>query len=94
MSDDPVAEKVIATLASVKRIPADGITLETNLQDLGIDSLDVFTLLFELENAFKISIPDDDVRSIKSVNDVVTGIKKLLAGAPPDHSLGSATPAN
>jgi acyl carrier protein len=94
MSDDPVAEKVIATLASVKRIPAEGITLETNLQDLGIDSLDVFTLLFELENAFKISIPDDDVRSIKSVNDVVEGIKKLLAAAPPDASLGSATPAN
>ena len=94
MSDDPVADKVIATLASVKRIPAEGITLQTNLQDLGIDSLDVFTLLFELENAFKISIPDDDVRSIKSVNDVVEGIKKLLAAAPPDTSLGSATPAN
>ena len=94
MSDDPVADKVIATLASVKRIPADGITLQTNLQDLGIDSLDVFTLLFELENAFKISIPDDDVRSIKSVNDVVEGIKKILAAAPPDASLGSASPAN
>src|SRR5277367_2711006 len=94
MSVDPVADKVIATLASVKRIPAEGIALETNLQDLGIDSLDVFTLLFELENAFKISIPDDDVRSIKSVNDVVEGIKKLLAAAPPDSSLGSATPAN
>ena len=85
---------MIATLASVKRIPADKITLETNLQDLGIDSLDVFTLLFELENAFKISIPDDDVRSIRTVNDVVDGVKKLLAAAPPDSSLGSATPAD
>ena len=90
---DAVADKVISTLASVKRIPADKIALDTNLQDLGIDSLDVFTLLFELENAFKISIPDDDVRSIKTVNDVVIGIKKLLAAAPPDPSMGSATPA-
>jgi acyl carrier protein len=64
------------------------------LQDLGIDSLDVFTLLFELENAFKISIPDDDVRSLRTVNDVVDGIKKILAAAPPDTSLGSATPAS
>jgi acyl carrier protein len=91
---DAVAEKVISTLASVKRIPADTITLQTNLQDLGIDSLDVFTLLFELENAFKISIPDDDVRSLRTVNDVVDGIKKILAAAPPDTSLGSATPAD
>ncbi|MGA7922277.1 MAG: acyl carrier protein [Candidatus Acidiferrales bacterium] len=91
---DAVAEKVITTLASVKRIPADKITLETNLQDLGIDSLDVFTLLFELENAFKISIPDDDVRSIRTVNDIVDGIKKILAATPPDASLGTASPAN
>ena len=91
---DAVAEKVISTLASVKRIPADTITLQTNLQDLGIDSLDVFTLLFELENAFKISIPDDDVRSLRTVNDVVDGIKKILAASPPDTSLGSATPAS
>ena len=90
---DVVAEKVIATLASVKRIPAEKITLETNLQELGIDSLDVFTLLFELENAFQISIPDDDVRSIRTVSDVVAGIKKILAATPPDTSLGSATPA-
>ena len=91
---DAVAEKVITTLASVKRIPADTIKLDTNLQDLGIDSLDVFTLLFELENAFKISIPDDDVRSLRTVNDIVAGIKKIIAAAPPDTSLGSATPAD
>ena len=90
---DSVTEKVIETLASVKRIPADNITLDTNLQELGIDSLDVFSLLFELENAFKVSIPDDDVRSIRTVNDIVTGVKKLLAAAPPDASLGSATSA-
>ncbi len=90
---DVVAEKVIATLASVKRIPAEKIALDTNLQELGIDSLDVFTLLFELENTFKISIPDDDVRSIRSVNDVVDGIKKILAAAPPQNS-SSTSPAD
>ena len=91
---DAVADKVITTLASVKRIPADSIKLDTSLQDLGIDSLDVFTLLFELENAFKISIPDDDVRSLKTVNDIVDGMKKIIAATPPAPPLDSATPAN
>jgi len=93
---DEVAEKVIATLASVKRIPAENIKLNTDLQSLGIDSLDVFTLLFELENAFKISIPDDDVRSIKTVGDIVGGIKKLLTSSPPlpDAPAGPAPPAS
>jgi acyl carrier protein len=91
---DAVAEKVIATLASVKRVPAENIKLDTNLQEMGIDSLDVFTLLFELENAFKITIPDDDVRSIKTVNDIVEGVRKLLTAAPPDASMGSASTAD
>jgi acyl carrier protein len=91
---DAVAARVIATLASVKRIPADKITLEANLQELGIDSLDVFTLLFELENAFHISIPDDDVRSIRTVSDIVEGVRKLIRATPPGTSVGSATPAD
>lgn len=90
---DAVAAKVIETLASVKRIPADQIKVESNLQELGIDSLDVFTLLFELENVFHISIPDDDVRSIRTVNDIIEGVKKLIAATPPGASVGSATPA-
>jgi acyl carrier protein len=90
---DEVTQKVIETLAGVKRISADTITPETTLQDLGIDSLDVFTLLFELENAFKISIPDDDVRSIKTVNDIADGVKKIIAASPSDPSVGSASPA-
>ncbi len=90
---DAVAEKVIAALASVKRIPAETIQLETNLQEMGIDSLDVFSLLFELENTFNISIPDDDVRSLRTVHDIVEGIKKIQAAAPPSTPAGSASSA-
>jgi len=90
---DAVAGKVIASLASVKRIPAEKITLDTNLQEIGIDSLDVFSLLFELENTFNISIPDDQVRSIRTVKDIVEGIKKIQAAAPPREPAGSAGPA-
>jgi acyl carrier protein len=91
---DAVAAKVIATLASVKRIPAEKITLETNLQEMGIDSLDVFTLIFELENAFQISIPDEDVRSIRTVNDVVEGVRRLIPATASGASVGSGTPAD
>jgi len=91
---DAVAAKVIETLASVKRIPAEKVTLETNLQEMGIDSLDVFTLIFELENAFQISIPDEEVRSIRTVNDVVEGVRKLIPANPAGASVGSGTPAD
>jgi acyl carrier protein len=87
---DSVAEKVVGMLASVKHIPPERITLDSSLQDLGFDSLDVITMLFELEKEFEISIPDDEARSVTSVRGIVERIRKLLAAASTD----SAAPAN
>lgn len=75
---DPIADKVISLVASVKHIPTEKVTLESSLADLGFDSLDTISLLFELESAFQVSIPDDKARSIRSVNEIVAGIHLLL----------------
>ncbi len=87
---DAVAEKVLAILASVKRISRDNISLDTPLQDLGVDSLDTIVLLSELEDQFKIAISDDDARAIRSVRDVVEGVKKLAGNV----SMKSTAPAD
>ena len=76
---DEITEKVISTLATVKRVPPETIKPDSALAELGIDSLDTFTLLFELESKFNISIPDDEARNIRTVNDIVEGVRKLLA---------------
>jgi len=86
---DPLADKVILILTSVKHIPRDRISLDTTLADLGLDSLDTIVLLSELEEQFKISIPDDKARSIRSVGDVVQGVRYLSGNIPMD-SAGSA----
>ena len=78
---DEVAGKIISMLAAIKHVPADGISLDSSLQEMGIDSLDTFTLLFDLENEFHITIPDEEAKSIRTVNDVVEGVKKLIAAA-------------
>ena len=90
---DEIAEKVISTLATVKRVPPETITPESSLADLGIDSLDTFTLLFELESKFNISIPDDEARNIRTVNDIVAGVRKLVASQGAGPSIESAQPA-
>lgn len=77
--DDSISDKVLSTLASVKRIPRDTILLDSRLEDLGIDSLDTIVLLSELEKQFRISISDDEARSIRNVRDVVEGVRKLVA---------------
>lgn len=85
---DPFTEKLVSVLASVKHIPRERISLESSLEDLGFDSLDKITALFELEKQFQISIPDDDIGSIRSVRDLVDGVARLVA----DSSLNPAMP--
>jgi acyl carrier protein len=79
---DSIEEKVISTVASVKHIPPEEITIESSLEDLEFDSLDTISLLFELESAFHISIPDDRARSIRTVREIVEGVRALKNGTP------------
>ena len=71
--------KVIAAVADKGTQPADAITLDSTFQELGIDSLNGFDLLCDLEEELGIVIPDDDAREIKTVRDVVECVKPLLA---------------
>ncbi len=90
---DAFSEKILATLAAVKHMPRDKVSLDSSLAELGLDSLDTITLLFELEKQFHISISDEHVRSLRSVRDVVEGVRQLAAAALESAALDSANPA-
>ena len=76
---DPVVEKVISIVAAVKKLPPERVTVDSTLEELGLDSLDRVNLLFEVEGAFDISISDEQARSLKSVREVVDGVRALTA---------------
>ena len=78
-----IASRCIAIIAKSKSIAPDTITLATTFDELNIDSLDKINISFEVEEAFKIEIPDDALGSIKTVGDVVRGVERLRA-APPE----------
>ena len=66
MTFDKIAE-VIAKTAHCK---IEDIRPETELAALGVDSLKALTVLFELEEAFDIEIPNELISSIVTVNDI------------------------
>jgi acyl carrier protein len=49
--------------------------------DLGIDSLGVMEIVADIEDKFKLSIPDDVLREVETVDDVVKAITKRLESA-------------
>jgi len=75
---DPLTAKVIAAIASVSKKPLEDVKLESTFGELGIDSLNGFHLLCELEEDLGIVIPDDDARDLRSVGDVVEKIRPLV----------------
>lgn len=53
-------------------LDADEITPQARLVDLDLDSLDWADLQLELEDEFGMEIPDDDLKTIFTVQDIVT----------------------
>jgi len=49
------------------------------INDLGADSLDTVELMMELEEAFGVSIEDEEAEKIQTVQDAVNYLQKKLA---------------
>ena len=74
MSDD-LFRKVAEVIATYKKVPVERIEPETTFQELGMDSLDGLSLIFEVEESFNITVSDDVAAGFKSVNDIVEYLK-------------------
>ena len=71
-------KKVRDMLAKQLNLSPDKIKPESDVvKDLGADSLDVVELLISLEDDYGISIPEDDIVNVKTVQDIVDMIEKL-----------------
>jgi acyl carrier protein len=74
-----IFNKVAIIIAKVAHCKIEDITPESELMALGIDSLKAITVLFELEEAFDIEIPNEVIPSIVTVNDILEKIDGIPA---------------
>ena len=71
-------QKVQEMLAEALNVSVESVAADAKIvEDLGADSLDVVELLSRLEDEFGITIPDEDVENLITVNDVAAEIEKL-----------------
>ncbi|MBR4087608.1 MAG: acyl carrier protein [Clostridia bacterium] len=70
-------EKVKAIIIDQLSISdADMVTVDTTLEDLGADSLDLVEVIMAIEDEFDVQIKDEDLESLKSVGDLINYINK------------------
>jgi len=66
-----IFEKVAEIIVNTAHCKIDDVRPESELQALGVDSLKAITVIFELEEAFDIEIPNEVIPSIVTVNDIL-----------------------
>ena len=78
---------VISEICEVLGVKSAYIDDDKNiLHDLGADSLDIIVLTMSLEDRFKISISDEDVRRAleRSIGHIVDSVKTTIEETPPE----------
>jgi acyl carrier protein len=81
MTRSEIERKLIDIVKQEKDVAEETLTAETALADAGIDSLDSLTILFAIEEEFRISIPDDKARGIRTFGDMIGVVEELTSAA-------------
>lgn len=76
-----IADDIVAMIAERTKWSGGALRLSESLDNLGLDSLQVVELIFDIEERFNINIPvnaNSDIES-KTVADLVQAVDKLIA---------------
>ena len=77
-SGDSMYEKVKKMLTMQLNIPEDKIQPAAEVvKDLGADSLDVVELMMAIEDEYGVTLPEEEVEKVKTVQDIVDMMEKF-----------------
>lgn len=80
-----IKDKVIAIIAEQALLEPGDITMESTLEDLGIDSMGLVESIFAIEEEFDITVPfnannpEESDFDISTVASIISGIERLKA---------------
>jgi acyl carrier protein len=80
MSDEEILTGLAEIIDEVAGVPADQVTPEkTFVDDLDIDSLSMVEIAVAAQDKFGVEIPDDQLKDLKTVQDVIDYVKRTAA---------------
>jgi acyl carrier protein len=81
MATPSIAERIESELANYLKRDRRTITPAYSLRDdLGLDSMATIELLFRIEEAFDLQIPDQDLQKLLTVGDVIHYVEAKVSG--------------
>jgi acyl carrier protein len=80
LSDQEIQEGLAEIIDEVAGVPADQVTPDkTFVDDLDIDSLSMVEIAVAAQDKFGVEIPDDQLKDLKTVQDVIDYVKRTAA---------------
>ena len=73
-----VFEKVAQIIAEQLGIDAEGLTPETEFEEIDADSLELVGVIMAVEQEFSIEVDDEDIEKVKTIGEVVDYINNNL----------------
>lgn len=80
---EKLQQVIIDKFGNELKLDINSVTAETTLAELHIESLEMFDLVFAIENAFNIVLLDEHLKSISTLQDIVDLIDKLCLEKKP-----------
>ena len=78
---EQIYKEVIRILSADLEVSPDDIANDTNLNtELPFDSLQLYEFVIDLEETYKIKLPDEMLDQMKTVDDIVNLILRLTEG--------------
>ncbi len=82
---DLISDDMVKMLSNILECSPLDISPEDNLiNDLNLDSLQMYELVVDLEEVYSIRIPDESLDMVKTVNDAVELVYTLVSNGSPD----------
>jgi acyl carrier protein len=82
LSQEEIRSGLADIVNEVAGIPADDVQLDKSFtDDLDVDSLSMVEVVVAAEERFGVTIPDDDVKSLRTVGDAVAYIERAGVSA-------------
>ncbi|MEQ8966233.1 MAG: phosphopantetheine-binding protein [Azospirillaceae bacterium] len=76
---DEIEQRLVAAVGRAAFVETDAVSLDTTIEDLGLDSADMVQVVFEIEDEFDISLADQGVEGVATVRDLVALLARARA---------------
>ena len=75
-----VADRIVQIISRECEIDVERVTPESTLEDLGVSSVDLVQVMFQIEEEFDVYLADEDIGfDVENVGQVIEAVQKLVS---------------